>query len=330
MSAARPTVIVLAAGQGTRMRSRWPKVLHAAAGRPLLDHVLRAARELDPETIAVVVGHGADAVRRRFADAGVTFVDQPRQRGTGDAVACCAAAVAARQGPFVVLSGDGPLVTPTSLRRALAAHAAAGGEGMTLVTYEVEDPTGLGRVVRGPDGRVRAIVEERDADAATRELREVNPGTYVFDRRLWSLLGELDDDNAAGEVYLTDLVAAYARAGLPVRAERSDDETRLLVGVNDRAQLALADRLLRDRLRRQWLAAGVTMVDPDAVYLDDTVELAPDVTLEPGVVLAGATRIGDGATIGAYAHLTDCTVDAGARVDPHTVAVGRSFPRPPS
>ncbi len=328
MSAARPAVIVLAAGQGTRMRSRWPKVLHEAAGRPLLEHVLRAARELDPETIAVVVGHGADEVRRRFADAGVTFVDQPRQRGTGDAVACCAATLAAHPGPFVVLSGDGPLVTPASLRRALAAHAAAGGEGMTLVTYEVEDPTGLGRVVRGPDGRVRAIVEERDADAATRALREVNPGTYVFDRRLWALLGELDDDNAAGEVYLTDLVAAYASAGLPLRAERSDDETRLLVGVNDRAQLALADRLLRDRLRRHWLAAGVTMVDPASVYVDDTVELATDVTLEPGVVLAGATRVGQGATVGAYAHLTDCTVGAGARVGPHTVASGRGFPTP--
>lgn len=326
MSGVRPTVIVLAAGQGTRMRSRWPKVLHPAAGRPLLDHVLRAARQLDPEQVVVVVGHGAEEVRRRFADAGVTFVDQPRQRGTGDAVACCAVAVGARPGPFVVLSGDGPLVTPASLRRALADHAAAGGEGMTLVTYEVEDPSGLGRVVREPDGRVRAIVEERDADAATRSLREVNPGTYVFDRRLWSLLGELDDDNAAGEVYLTDLVAAYRRAGLPVRAERSDDETRLLVGVNDRAQLALADRLLRDRVRRRWLAAGVTMVDPGSVFLDDTVELAPDVTLGPGVVLAGATRVAEGATVGAYAHLTDCVVGAGAGVEPHTVASGRAFP----
>jgi len=329
MSGARPTVIVLAAGQGTRMRSRWPKVLHAAAGRPLLEHVLRAARELDPERVVVVVGHGAEAVRRRFADADVTFVDQPRQRGTGDAVACCAAAVGGRPGPFVVLSGDGPLVTPSSLRRALEAQA-AGGEGMTLVTYEVEDPSGLGRVVRAADGRVRAIVEERDADDAIRALREVNPGTYVFDRHLWSLLGELDDDNAARELYLTDLVAAYRRAGLPVRAERSDDETRLLVGVNDRSQLALADRLLRDRLRRRWLAAGVTMVDPASVFLDDTVELASDVTLEPGVVLAGATRVGEGATIGAYAHLSDCRVDAEARVAPHTVAVGRTFAAPPA
>ena len=330
MSKARPTVIVLAAGQGTRMRSRWPKVLHAAAGRPLLEHVLRAARAVDPEVVAVVVGHGADAVRARFSGAGVTFVEQPRQRGTGDAVACCAVAVGGRRGPFVVLSGDGPLVTSAALQSALADHARGGGNGMTLLTYEVEDPSGLGRVVRGADGRVRAIVEERDADAATRALREVNPGTYVFDDRLWSLLDGLDDDNAAGEFYLTDLVAAYLRAGLPVRAVRSDDETRLLVGVNDRAQLALADRLLRDRIRRRWLADGVTMVDPATVYLDDDVVLARDVVLEPGVVLTNGTRVGEGAVVGAYAHLDGCDVSAGARVAPHTVAAGRGFPTPPN
>jgi len=330
MSGTRPTVIVLAAGQGTRMRSRWPKVLHAAAGRPLLEHVLRAARGVDPEVVAVVVGHGADAVRARFAGAGVVFVEQPSQRGTGDAVACCAAAVGGRPGPFVVLSGDGPLLTSAALRSALAEHAAGGGDGMTLLTTEVEDPSGLGRVVRGPDGRVRAIVEERDADAATRALSEVNPGTYVFDDRLWSLLDGLDDDNAAGEFYLTDLVSAYLRAGLPVRAVRSDDETRLLVGVNDRAQLALADRLLRDRIRRRWLADGVTMVDPDTVYLDDDVVLARDVVLEPGVVLTNGTRVGEGAFVGAYAHLDGCDVSAGARVAPHTVAAGHNIPLPPS
>ncbi len=323
----RPTVLVLAAGQGTRMRSRLPKVLHEAAGAPLLAHVLQAARALDPEEIFVVVGHGADAVRARFADAGVTFVDQARQRGTGDAVAACAAAVSDRDGPFVVLSGDGPLVTETSLTRLLAAHRDAGGDGMTLLTYDVEDPTGLGRVVRGRDGGVRAIVEERDADEATRALREVNPGTYVFDRRVWSLLPALSDGNAAGEFYLTDLVVAYLESGAQVRALRGDDETRLLVGVNDRAQLAVADRLLRDRLRRRWLAAGVTMTDPATVYLDADVALAVDVTLEPGVVLAAGTRVGEGARIGAYAHLSGCDVEGGVVVPPHLVATGTTFRR---
>jgi bifunctional UDP-N-acetylglucosamine pyrophosphorylase / glucosamine-1-phosphate N-acetyltransferase len=323
----RPTVMVMAAGQGTRMRSRLPKVLHEAAGRPLLGHVLRAARGLDPEAIIVIVGHGADDVRARFADAGVAFVDQPRQRGTGDAVACCAAAVAGRSGPFVVLSGDGPLVTAASLRALLADHAAAGGDGMTMLTYEVVDPAGLGRVRRGPDGSVLEIVEERDADAATLALHEVNPGTYAFDARLWTLLPSLSAANAAGEYYLTDLVAAYRRAGAPVRAVRGDDETRDLVGVNDRAQLAIADRLLRDRARRGWLEAGVTMIDPGTAYLDDDVVLGVDVTLEPGVTLAAGTRVGDGARIGAYAHLTGCEVEAGAAIAPHTVARGRAFRR---
>ncbi len=320
-----PAVVVLAAGQGTRMRSRRPKVLHEAAGVPLLAHVLAAAAHVDPEPLVVVVGHGADAVRERFGDAGLLFVEQSVQRGTGDAVASCAEVLAGHPGPIVVLSGDGPLVSGASLRRLVDAHAAAGGDGMTLLTVEVDDPRGLGRVVRGRDGGVRAIVEEKDADETTLAVREVNPGSYAFDARLWDLLPTLRDENAAGELYLTDLVVAYLQAGAGVRAVRSDDETRALVGVNDRVQLAQADRLLRDRLRRQWLLAGVTMVDPPSVFLDADVALSVDVVLEPGVVLARGTRVGEGARIGAYAHLSGCDVEGGAHVAPHTVAVGRTF-----
>ncbi len=319
-------MIVLAAGQGTRMRSRLPKVLHEAAGVPLLAHVLDAARAaLDPDPLLVVVGHGADAVRERFAEADVGFVLQERQRGTGHAVAVCAEALAGHPGPIVVLNGDGPLVEASSLVRLLDAHLAAGGEGMTLLTVDADDPSGMGRVVRGRDGGVRAIVEERDADDATRALREINPGTYAFDDRLWDLLPTLGDANAAGEIYLTDLAVAYLQDGRRVRAVRADDETRLLVGVNDRMQLAQADRLLRDRLRRRWMAAGVTMVEPGSVFLDADVALSIDVTLEPGVVLAAGTRVGEGARIGAFAHLTACEVLEGAVVAPHTVGRGRTF-----
>lgn len=321
----RPAVVVLAAGQGTRMRSRLPKVLHEAAGVPLLGHVLDAARALEPDRLLVVVGHGADAVRARFPDPDLEFVLQARQRGTGDAVAACAEALAGHPGPFVVLGGDGPLVEGASLRRLLAAHEAGGGDGMTLLTVDADDPSGLGRVVRGRDGGVRAIVEERDADEATRALREVNPGTYAFDARLWHLLPTLNDANAAGELYLTDLVVAYLEDGRPVRAVRAEDDTRRLVGVNDRRQLADAERLLRDRLRRKWLTAGVTMLDPATTYLDADVALGIDVVLEPGVVLAEGTRVGEGARVGAYAHLSGCDVLEGARVPPHTVARGRTF-----
>jgi UDP-N-acetylglucosamine diphosphorylase/glucosamine-1-phosphate N-acetyltransferase len=243
----RPSVMVLAAGQGKRMRSPLPKVLHEAAGAPLLEHVLRATRPLQPRVTVVVVGHGADLVKARFAAAGVEFAVQAQQRGTGDAVASARALLQGDPGPLVVLAGDGPLITSASLERALALHSQGGGVGMTLLSAEVDNPTGLGRVVRDASGQVTAIVEERDADENVRGIREVNPGTYVFDTHLWRLLETLDNNNAAGEFYLTDLVAAYLGAGLPVRATPVVDESRLLVGVNDPEQLAQADALLRAR-----------------------------------------------------------------------------------
>lgn len=242
----RPVVVVLAAGQGKRMRSTLPKVLHEAAGKPLLGHVLDAARTLNPREIVVVVGHGADEVKARFAGEGLRFALQREQLGTGHAVAAAHDALEGAPGPYLVLFGDGPLVTPESLREVFEAHQRGGG-GLTLLTYEVEDPSGLGRVIRAEDGALEAIVEERDAPAELLHLREVSPGTYVLDDHLWSLLATLKSDNAAGEYYLTDLVAAYRERGLPLRAVRGEDETRFLVGVNDPEQLAIADRLLRAR-----------------------------------------------------------------------------------
>jgi bifunctional UDP-N-acetylglucosamine pyrophosphorylase / glucosamine-1-phosphate N-acetyltransferase len=315
-------VVVLAAGQGTRMRSAKPKVLHDVAGKPILAHVLAAASVLAPERTVVVVGHGADEVRARCGLPGVEFALQSEQLGTGHAVLAAAEVLGPWGGTLLVLNGDAPLLTSESLARLLGAHH-AGGEGMTLLTYEVDDPSGLGRVVRGADGRVERIVEERDTDAATRALREVSPGCYAFDPRVWGLLRSLGAGNAAGEYYLTDVVTAYLSAGLPVRAVLGDDESRLLVGVNDRAQLAEAERLLRDRTRRRWLEGGVTMQAPATTVIDDTVELGRDVELEPGVILRGRTRVGDGARIGAYAVIDDCTVAAGAQVAPLTVARGR-------
>lgn len=238
--------VILAAGQGKRMRSELPKVLHEAAGRPLLAHVLAAVQELKPERIVVVVGYGAAAVTARFASSGVEFATQHEQLGTGHALAAAAPLLAQSGDPVLVLAGDGPLVTSVSLQRLLAQFSAL-GEGMAMLTVEVQDAHGLGRVVRGPDGSLHAIVEERDADPATLAVREVNPGSYIFDARVWSLLGSLRRANAAGEYYLTDLVAAYRAHGWPCYPLLVEDDTRLLVGVNDPEQLALADRLLRAR-----------------------------------------------------------------------------------
>ncbi|TVR87427.1 MAG: bifunctional N-acetylglucosamine-1-phosphate uridyltransferase/glucosamine-1-phosphate acetyltransferase [Trueperaceae bacterium] len=315
-------VVVMAAGQGTRMRSRLPKVLHEAAGETLVGHVLAAVAPLGPERVVVIVRHGAERVRAALAGAPLVCVDQGPRDGTGAAVAAARSELEGTFDTLLVLNGDAPLLRPESLARLLEVQR-AGGAGMSILTYEVDDPSGLGRVRRDATGAVEAIVEERDATADERRIREVNPGTYAFDARVWSLLGRVGDDNAAGEYYLTDVVAEYRAAALGVRAVLGDDETRLLVGVNDRAQLARAEALLRERTRARWLAEGVTMHAPDTTSIDAGVRLARDVVLEDGVLLRGACEVGEGARIGAYAVLRDCTVAPGAQVAPHTVATGK-------
>jgi bifunctional UDP-N-acetylglucosamine pyrophosphorylase / glucosamine-1-phosphate N-acetyltransferase len=323
-SGQRLAVVVMAAGEGTRMRSRLPKVLHEAAGETLLAHVLAAVAPLEPERVVVVVRSGAERVRAALSGASVVCVDQGPRDGTGAAVAAARGELEGAFDTLLVLNGDAPLLRPASLERLLVAQR-SGGAGMSILTYEVDDPSGLGRVRRDASGAVEAIVEERDATADERRIREVNPGTYAFDARVWSLLERVGDDNAAGEYYLTDVVAEYRAAALGVRAVLGDDETRLLVGVNDRAQLARAEGLLRARTRAHWLAEGVTMHAPETTAIDSGVRLARDVVLESGVLLRGACEVGEGARIGAYAVLRDCVVAAGARVEPHTVATRARF-----
>ena len=317
------SVVVLAAGQGTRMRSSLPKVLHEAAGRPLLDHVLSAAGALAPARTVVVVGHGAEAVRARFAGAGVTFVEQAEQRGTGHALLCAREALEGHAGPLLVLYGDQPLVQARTLEGLVQQQRRRGGA--VLLTYEVADPYGLGRVVRAPDDSVLRVVEEKDASVEERAIHEVYPGAIVFDEAAFDLARSLSADNAAGEYYLTDMVALYRDSGRGLHAFRGHDEMRELIGVNTRGELARAEALLRRRVRERWLAAGVTMHAPESTFLDEAVTLDSDVVLEPGVLLRGATRVGRGARVGAYAVLDDCTVAAGAVVPPHAVARGRSF-----
>lgn len=319
-----PSVVVLAAGQGTRMRSSLPKVLHQVAGRPMLEHVLRAARATAPRRIVVVVGHEAERVRERFGgEDDLHFVEQAEQLGTGHALRCALPALDGQRGPMLVLYGDQPLTDPETLRSLLAEQRRLGGA--VLLSYQVEDPTGLGRVLRTPDGDLQGIVEERDADAAQRDINEVYPGVFAFDENVGELLRGLTRENRAGEYYLTQMVDLYRRAGRPVHALRGLDAMRFLVGVNTRSELARAEELLRARVRERWLAAGVSMHRPVATAIDDEVRLARDVVLETGVLLRGTTRVGEGATIGAYAVLEDCRVDPGVRVPPHTVARGRHF-----
>jgi bifunctional UDP-N-acetylglucosamine pyrophosphorylase/glucosamine-1-phosphate N-acetyltransferase len=300
------------------MRSSRHKMLHKVAGLPLLERVLRAIEPLAPERTVVVVGHGAEEVERRFRGRGLTFALQEPQLGTGHALMVTRPLFEGFDGDILVVNGDAPLLQGSTLAL-LVAHHRECGAGMSMLTYQVADPTGLGRVVRSPGGEVVGVVEERDLEGDERALDEIVPGFYLFDRRVFALGERLNADNDQREYYITDLPAIYLAAGHRVEALVGDDDAQLRVGVNTRAELAEAEAIVQRRLRRRWLAAGVTMVAPDSVFLDETVELAEDVTLDPGVILRGRTRIGTGATVGAYSYLENADVEAGVTLAPHAV-----------
>ncbi|WP_402467139.1 bifunctional UDP-N-acetylglucosamine diphosphorylase/glucosamine-1-phosphate N-acetyltransferase GlmU [Isoptericola aurantiacus] len=340
-------VVVLAAGQGTRMRSTTPKVLHALGGRTMLGHAMVAARELEPEHLAVVVRHEREQVAAAALgiDAGAFVVDQDEVPGTGRAVQCALDALDARvhatraaalahsdtvhddhlegqghplgdgvDGAVVVLAGDIPLLDGAALAELLAAHH-ADGNAVTILSTELADATGYGRIVREPGtGDVLAIVEHGDATPEQREIREINSSVYVFDAAVLRRgLGGLGSDNAQGEVYLTDVVASARAEGGAVRAVLSDDPM-LVEGVNDRLALAALGAEMNRRTLEAWMRDGVTVVDPGTTWVDADVELAPDVTLLPGTQLHGATTVAAGATIGPDTTLTDVEVGEGATV----------------
>ncbi|MEM6430562.1 MAG: sugar phosphate nucleotidyltransferase [Deinococcota bacterium] len=315
MASSKPlAVVILAAGQGTRMTSNLPKVLHQAAGKPLLGHMIDIARRLSPDKIIIVVGHGADAVKQTFAkDDNLRFVLQAERLGTGHALKQVRPLLENFEGSILVLNGDGPLLLKQQTLDDLLASQPA--DGMAVLTCHTCNPTGLGRIVRSANGEVTAIVEEKDADDTQRAIQEINTGIFMFNAQVLTFLDELSNDNAQGEYYITDLVALYLQAGLPVNALMRHDEDELLnCLVNDRVQLARVERLLRDRIRTRWLGAGVTMIAPEQTFIDDTVTLDKDVILYPGVWLMGNTHIGEGAVIMPHVVLTDCQVEAGAVV----------------
>jgi bifunctional UDP-N-acetylglucosamine pyrophosphorylase / glucosamine-1-phosphate N-acetyltransferase len=309
-------VIVLAAGGGTRMRSATPKVLHTIGGRSLLDHCLVAARGLEPDRLAVVVGHGRDRVEPhlREADTGATVVVQEHQLGTGHAVQVALEALPQLdEGVVVVTYGDVPLQTTSMLAGLVAAHVDA-ANAVTILTASLPDPFGYGRVVRDPSGAVVAVVEEKDATESERAVREVNSGIFAFDGAvLRSLLQQIGRDNAAGEVYLTDVVALARAAGHRVGAQVTGDQWQI-EGANTRSQLSALGRELNRRVLEHWMDAGVEVVDPLTTWVDVTVQLAPDVSLKPGVQLHGSTRVDTGAVIGPDTTLTDVEVGADSRV----------------
>lgn len=322
MSAHRPAaVIVLAAGEGTRMKSATPKVLHAISGRSLVGHVVAAARALEPEHLLVVVGHAREQVTAHLAgaDAAVRTAVQYEQNGTGHAVRAGLAELPELTGTVVITAGDTPLLTPDTLRALVEAHT-ADGNAVTVLTAEVPDPTGYGRIVRGADGSVLAIVEQKDATDEQRALREINSGVFAFDARLLAeALAKVTTDNAQGEEYLTDTLGILREAGHRVGASVAEDH-REIAGINNRVQLAEARRILNDRLLRRAMLEGATIMDPASTWVDVTVEFEPDTLVLPNTQLYGATRIASGAEVGPNCTLTDTLVGPSATVS-NTVAV---------
>ncbi|MDG9705323.1 bifunctional UDP-N-acetylglucosamine diphosphorylase/glucosamine-1-phosphate N-acetyltransferase GlmU [Streptomyces sp. DH37] len=320
MSANRPAaVVVLAAGEGTRMKSARPKVLHDICGRSLVGHVVAASRELDPEELVVVVGHGREQVAEHLAalDAKARTAVQTEQRGTGHAVRTALEALAADgvrpAGTVVVTCGDTPLLTGGTLSRLAAAHAEQ-GNAVTVLSAEVPDATGYGRIVRSGDGAVTAIVEHKDATEEQRAIREINSGVFAFDGRLLAdALGRISTDNSQGEEYLTDVLGILRADGHRVGACVAGDH-REIVGINNRVQLAQARRMLNERLLERAMLAGVTVVDPASTWLDVTVTYEPDALVHPGTQLLGSTHLGAGCEVGPNARLTDTSVGEGAVV----------------
>jgi bifunctional UDP-N-acetylglucosamine pyrophosphorylase / glucosamine-1-phosphate N-acetyltransferase len=313
------STIILAAGEGTRMRSATPKVLHRLAGRSLVEHAVRAAAGLAPARLAVVVGHGRDAVAEHLAeveksiDATVTVAVQAEQHGTGHAVRCALEAMGELAGIVLVTYGDVPLLDTVTLSALLAEHGAA-GNAVTVLTANVPDPHGYGRIVRDADGAVTGIVEQKDTTPEQAAITEINSGVYAFDATvLAEALAQLSTDNAQGEQYLTDVLAIARGDGHRVGSWTCADPW-LVEGVNDRVQLAALGRELNRRLTEHWMRAGVTMIDPATVWLDAGVELDADVVLEPNVQLRGATTVGAGAVVGPDTTLTDVRVGAAAHV----------------
>jgi bifunctional UDP-N-acetylglucosamine pyrophosphorylase/glucosamine-1-phosphate N-acetyltransferase len=317
-------VIVLAAGLGTRMRSRRAKVLHEVGGRPLLHYPLRALRSLAPSRVILVVGYQA-ALVRAAADAvplrGLEAVVQAEQRGTGDAVRCAMEALAGFEGDVVVLYGDVPLIRPETLTALVDAHRREDA-ALTLLTLHFADPTGYGRIVRDGAGRIRGIVEERDASPAERAITEINPGFYcIRSDVLWPLIGRLQPNNAQGELYLTDVVGLAAAAGRRVASVAVADANEV-VGVNSRAELAWMEGRVRTTLVQRFMDGGVTFEDPATAYLGSDVEIGPDTVIGPNVVLRGRTRIGAGCRLDGTNFLVDTIVGDGTHLLFGTVADG--------
>lgn len=321
-------VLILAAGLGTRMRSRTAKVLHKLGGRPLIAHVCRTAAALTSRPLHVIVGHQAEqvqaAVRKELGEHGATFINQPTQRGTGDAVISARDAFVDRDSTLLILSGDVPLMRAETLGALIQQHRSHRGRGAacTLLTVRLEDPSGYGRIVRGEDGRFERIVEQKDATAEERQITEINAGIYCFETRsLFHALAQIQPANAQGEYYLTDVPGILRANGEDVSIFLHGD-AREFSGINTRVELAEFERILRHRtLRRLMLDSGVTFIDPTHTYVSTDVQIGRDCVIYPDVHLEGSTVIGDDCELRSGTRITDSRIGNGVIIKDHCVIV---------
>lgn len=316
--------LILAAGEGKRMKSALAKPLHRVAGKTMIAHVLAYVRPLGPAPICVVLGVGREMMAEALAGEDVALAVQHEQLGTGHAVMAAAEVFADFEGDLLITCADIPLVRPETLQALLDEHHARGAAG-TVLTALYDDPTGYGRVVRDGQGLVTGIVEHKDASPEVRAIREINAGVYVFQARaLFEALGRVRPDNAQGEYYLPDVLADFVASGRAVAAVPADDPQEVM-GINNRLQLAEAEAKARQRTNEALMLAGATLIDPAHTYVEAGVTVGPDTVIWPGVVLSGATTIGANCTIGPNVQITDCVVGDNCTIRQGTVMAGSAL-----
>lgn len=309
------SIVILAAGQGTRMRSRLPKVMHTLAGRPLLAHVYDAARALGPRQVCVIVGHGAEQVRTSLQDGCCDWVEQAEQLGTGHAVAQALPHLEAETGRVLILYGDVPLVQVGTLQRLVATNP----DGITLLTVKLAEPSGYGRIIRDNDGRVSAITEHKDADAATLTIDEVNTGILAAPLAgLKDWIGRLDNNNAQGEYYLTDIIALAVQDGVPVESVTASGVMEVS-GVNDRLQLAVLERYYQRMQAEQLMQQGASLRDPARLDIRGEVSCGVDVSIDVNVILEGKVTLGDNVKLGANVIIRDSVIGNDTHIEPNSL-----------
>jgi len=304
--------IVLAAGQGKRMKSKQYKVLHPVCGKPMVGHVIDTVKKANSEQIVVVVGHGAEQVMAYIGDQ-AQFVKQEQQLGTGHAVQQAEALLGHEDGTTIVICGDTPLVQSSTIEEMLKLHEQSGA-GATILTATFPNPTGYGRIIRNNDGFVERIVEQKDCTPEEAAVQEINTGTYCFDnKKLFAALRQINNNNAQGEYYLTDVIGILKSAGEVVQGYNTPDLAEA-IGVNDRVALAEAEGLMRARINRQHLINGVSLIDPASTYIEAGVTIGADTVIYPGVVLKGETTIGEDCVIGPQSEISNSTIASGVHI----------------